>query len=85
MPAPEDAPSNLAIMGRYVFTPEIFAACRAVGAGASGEIELTAAITWLAQSGRPVIAVNLAPGQQRLDIGNPASYFAAFARLSGKE
>jgi UTP--glucose-1-phosphate uridylyltransferase len=84
-PGPEEASSDQAISGRYVFTPEIFAACRAVGTNESGEIELTAAMTWLARSARPVIAVNLEPGQQRLDIGNPESYFTAFARLAAKE
>src|SRR5262249_34696246 len=83
-PAPEAAPRDQAISGRYIFTAEIFAACRAVGPGKSGEIELTAAMSWLAQSGKPVIAVNLERGQRRLDIGNPESYFAAFARFAAK-
>ncbi len=79
-PRPEEAPSRQAIAARYVFTPEIFAACRAVRPNPEGEIELTEAMSWLARQGRPVMAVNLLPGQQRLDIGSPESYFAAFAR-----
>lgn len=79
-PSPAQAPSRQAIAARYVFSPEIFTACRAVPKNAAGEIELTAAMSWLAAQGRPVIAVNLALGQARLDIGSPASYFAAFAR-----
>ena len=43
-PAPEDAPSNLAVMGRYVFTPEIFDALDQVKPGKGGEIQLTDAI-----------------------------------------
>lgn len=40
-PAPNDAPSDLAILGRYVLTPEIFDALRATPPGKGGEIQLT--------------------------------------------
>src|ERR1700722_11859344 len=40
-PEPEDAPSNLAVMGRYVLTPEIFDALDRVEPGKGGEIQLT--------------------------------------------
>ena len=40
-PEPEDAPSNLAIVGRYVFTPEIFPCLERTKPGAKGEIQLT--------------------------------------------
>jgi UTP--glucose-1-phosphate uridylyltransferase len=40
-PAPEEAPSNLAILGRYILTPEIFEALIDTQAGAGGEIQLT--------------------------------------------
>lgn len=43
-PAPGTAPSNLAIMGRYVFTPEIFTFLEQQDIGAGGEIQLTDAI-----------------------------------------
>ena len=43
-PRPEDAPSNLAVMGRYVFTPEIFDKIEQVKPGVGGEIQLTDAI-----------------------------------------
>lgn len=43
-PAPGTAPSNLAIMGRYVFTPEIFRFLEEQEIGAGGEIQLTDAI-----------------------------------------
>ncbi|UPM54743.1 UTP--glucose-1-phosphate uridylyltransferase GalU [Gottfriedia acidiceleris] len=43
-PAPGTAPSNLAIMGRYVFTPEIFMYLGEKSIGAGGEIQLTDAI-----------------------------------------
>jgi UTP--glucose-1-phosphate uridylyltransferase len=83
-PAPETAPSRHAISARYVFTPEIFAACRAVAQGAGREIQLTDAMTWLARAGRPVVAVCLHPDERRLDIGNQESYFAAFALKAGR-
>lgn len=43
-PSPEDAPSTLSIMGRYVLTPSIFKALEQTTAGAGGEIQLTDAI-----------------------------------------
>jgi len=46
-PAPGTAPSNLAIMGRYVLTPEIFELLGSQETGAGGEIQLTDAITRL--------------------------------------
>ncbi|MFN2607278.1 MAG: UTP--glucose-1-phosphate uridylyltransferase GalU [Acidimicrobiales bacterium] len=46
-PRPEEAPSNLAVMGRYVFTPEIFDALDRVGPGSGGEIQLTDAMALL--------------------------------------
>jgi UTP--glucose-1-phosphate uridylyltransferase len=48
-PAPQDAPSNLAARGRYVFEPEIFEAIERTSAGVGGEIQLTDAIRLLAQ------------------------------------
>lgn len=81
-PAPGAAPSNLAVTARYVFSPEIFRACREVGPSADGEIDLTRAMTWLAEQGRPVLAVRLDPDQRRLDIGNPQSYAEAFRLVS---
>ena len=46
-PAPEDAPSTLSIIGRYVLQPEIFAKLEAQEAGAGGEIQLTDAMAEL--------------------------------------
>ena len=43
-PRPEDAPSNLAVIGRYVFTPEIFDALDRIEPGVGGELQLTDAI-----------------------------------------
>ena len=43
-PAPDKAPSNLAIIGRYILTPAIFKAIRSTRRGAGGEIQLTDAL-----------------------------------------
>lgn len=82
-PAHGDAPSRWAITARYVFGPRIFEACRRSPRAPSGEIELTAAITWLAAEGEQVVAVPLEGSEQRLDIGSPATYAAACRQFSG--
>jgi UTP--glucose-1-phosphate uridylyltransferase len=48
-PQPEDAPSNLGVVGRYVLTPRIFELLEETRAGAGGEIQLTDAIARLLQ------------------------------------
>jgi UTP--glucose-1-phosphate uridylyltransferase len=48
-PGPKDAPSHLAIMGRYILTPEIFDALRATKPGKGGEIQLTDGLAILRQ------------------------------------
>lgn len=50
-PQPEDAPSNLAIIGRYILTPDIFDILRETGPGANGEIQLTDALQTQAHKG----------------------------------
>jgi UTP--glucose-1-phosphate uridylyltransferase len=81
-PVPVEAPSNLAISARYIFSPEIFPALRATQRGTSGEFQLTDAIAALARAGRPVLGLRLAPGERRLDIGNLDSYREAFELLA---
>src|SRR5699024_2213341 len=51
-PAPEEAPSNLAMIGRYVLGPGIFEALRNTPPGRGGEIQLTDALQNLAQGGQ---------------------------------
>jgi UTP--glucose-1-phosphate uridylyltransferase len=48
-PKPEDAPSNLAVVGRYILTPRVFKLLETVPRGAGGEIQLTDAIERLVQ------------------------------------
>ncbi len=51
-PAPEQAPSSLAIIGRYILTPDIFDFIRATRPGAGGEIQITDALLQQARQGR---------------------------------
>ena len=73
-PRPADAPSNLAVIGRYVLTPRIFDLLNEVTPGAGGEIQLTDAISRLLSHER-VLAVRL-PGK-RYDCGSKLGYLQA--------
>ena len=53
-PAPEDAPSNLAIIGRYVLTPEIFDILDDTPPGKNGEIQITDALLTQARRGNVI-------------------------------
>lgn len=50
-PSPEDAPSNLAIIGRYILTPDIFDIIRDTPPGANGEVQITDALLTQAKKG----------------------------------
>lgn len=78
-PAPEDAPSNLAVMGRYVFTAEIFDALEEVQPGTGGEIQLTDAIGLLSKQ-QTVYGYVFEKG--RYDIGNKLGYLMATVELA---
>ncbi len=78
-PTPEEAPSNLGVMGRYVFTPEIFAAIDQAPPGKGGEIQLTDAIGILAKE-RPVYGYVFEKG--RYDVGNKLDYLRATVELA---
>jgi UTP--glucose-1-phosphate uridylyltransferase len=73
-PKPADAPSNLAVIGRYVLTNRIFELLSQVRPGAGGEIQLTDAISQLLARER-VLAVRL-PGR-RFDCGSKLGYLQA--------
>lgn len=81
-PNPEEAPSNLAIAGRYIFSPLIFDMIRRIQPDKRGEIQITDAIRLLCEEGKRVIAVQLAPGEKRYDIGNFPSYFETFVEFA---
>ncbi|HMU80571.1 MAG TPA: UTP--glucose-1-phosphate uridylyltransferase GalU [Microthrixaceae bacterium] len=78
-PAVEDAPSNLAVMGRYLFTPEIFAELEHVEPGVGGEIQLTDAIAGLLGHD-DVYGWTFCDG--RYDIGKKIDYLRATVELA---
>ncbi|MEI7593202.1 MAG: UTP--glucose-1-phosphate uridylyltransferase GalU [Actinomycetes bacterium] len=77
-PQPSEAPSNLAVMGRYVFTPEIFGALEKVRPGVGGEIQLTDAIAILLAE-QTVYGYTFTGG--RYDIGKKIDYLKATVEL----
>jgi len=81
-PAAGQAPSNLAIAGRYVFSPAIFEMIRKAEPDRRGEIQLTDAIRMLAAAGERIIGVKLSGGEKRYDIGNFRSYFETFIEFA---
>jgi UTP--glucose-1-phosphate uridylyltransferase len=81
-PRPAEAPSNLAIAGRYVFSPLIFDMLARVEPDKRGEIQLTDAIQLMCEEGKRVLAVKLPPTEKRYDIGNFPSYFETFAEFA---
>jgi UTP--glucose-1-phosphate uridylyltransferase len=77
-PAPKDAPSTLAVVGRYVLTPAIFELLAAARPGRGGEIQLTDAIAALLARER-VLAMRL--GGRRYDCGSKLGYLKATVEL----
>jgi UTP--glucose-1-phosphate uridylyltransferase len=79
-PKPEDAPSNLAILGRYVLPKEIFEAIRRTKPGSGGEIQLTDSVGLLLDDGFPVHAIVYRG--TRYDTGMPLGYLQAVVQLA---
>ena len=73
-PRREDAPSNLAIIGRYILTPDIFAALEATKSDRTGEIQLTNGLREL-QASRPIYACEISG--VRHDTGNKLGFLKA--------
>jgi UTP--glucose-1-phosphate uridylyltransferase len=78
-PPRDEAPSNLAVIGRYVFTPEIFDALDRIAPGAGGEIQLTDAIALLLEE-QSVLALRCEGG--RYDIGHKVDFLRANIELA---
>jgi UTP--glucose-1-phosphate uridylyltransferase len=82
-PAAADAPSNLAIIGRYVLDPAVFEVLRKTRPGRGGEIQITDALQTLAQDpalGGPVHGVVFRG--RRYDTGDRGDYLRAIVRLA---
>ncbi|WP_077600821.1 UTP--glucose-1-phosphate uridylyltransferase GalU [Oceanobacillus sojae] len=73
-PNAEEAPSNLAIMGRYILTPEIFSILETLAPGKDNEIQLTDALKQLNQK-QEVVAYNFEG--RRYDVGNKFGFIEA--------
>ncbi|MBB04526.1 UTP--glucose-1-phosphate uridylyltransferase GalU [Pseudooceanicola sp.] len=74
-PAAGEQPSNLAVIGRYLLTPQIFKNLNAKQQGAGGEIQLTDAIAQEITEGRPVYGYRF--NGQRFDCGSKSGYLQA--------
>jgi len=77
-PAPEKAPSTLAVVGRYILTPGVFAYLEKLGKGAGGEIQLTDGIEALMQS-ETVLAYHYQG--RRFDCGSKIGYLQASVEI----
>jgi UTP--glucose-1-phosphate uridylyltransferase len=73
-PKPAEAPSNLAIIGRYVLTPEIFDSLEAIGPGSGGEIQLTDGLKHLLRN-RPIYGYRFEG--TRYDAGDKLGFLKA--------
>ena len=82
-PAPEEAPSNLAVIGRYVLHPEIFDALRATEPGAGGEIQITDALRRLVQESELGVLAYVFAGT-RYDAGDKNDYLRATVELAAR-
>ena len=77
-PAPEKAPSTLAVVGRYILTPRVFACLEKLGKGAGGEIQLTDGIEALMQY-ETVLAYRY--HGRRFDCGSKIGYLQASVEI----
>jgi UTP--glucose-1-phosphate uridylyltransferase len=79
-PPVDEAPSSLAIIGRYVLAPEVFDVLRETAPGRGGEIQLTDALATLVERGEPVHGVVF--DGRRYDTGDKLDYLKAVVRLA---
>lgn len=79
-PPVDEAPSSLAIIGRYVLAPEVFDVLRETPPGRGGEIQLTDALATLVERGEPVHGVVFSG--RRYDTGDRLDYLKAVVRLA---
>ncbi|MET9302325.1 UTP--glucose-1-phosphate uridylyltransferase [Micromonospora aurantiaca] len=81
-PSPDDAPSNLAVLGRYVLPGRIFDAIRRTQPGSGGEIQLTDAMELLRTEGVPVHAIVYRG--TRYDTGMPLGYLQTVVQIAAE-
>ncbi|NEK57735.1 UTP--glucose-1-phosphate uridylyltransferase GalU [Geodermatophilus sabuli] len=81
-PPVDEAPSSLAIIGRYVLAPEVFDVLRQTAPGRGGEIQLTDALATLVERGQPVHGVVFRG--RRYDTGDRLDYLKAVIQLASE-
>lgn len=81
-PDPKDAPSNLAIIGRYILTPEIFDVIENTAPGKGGEVQITDALLTLAKEGK-VLAYKFEG--ERFDCGSVDGFVEATNHFYNKK
>ncbi len=81
-PKYEDAPSDMAVIGRYIFTPELFGAIERIEPGAGGEIQVADAMKLLLDEGKPFYAVKL--DGVRHDAGDKLGFLIATVEFALK-
>lgn len=83
-PAVDEAPSNLAIIGRYVLAPEVFEVLRNTPPGRGNEIQLTDALKTLAEDPNSNGVYGVVFSGDRYDTGDKLSYLKAVVTLAGR-
>ncbi|HHY17416.1 MAG TPA: UTP--glucose-1-phosphate uridylyltransferase GalU [Firmicutes bacterium] len=78
-PSPENAPSDLAVIGRYILPPDIFPILEHLEPGVGGEIQLTDALRKLAHK-EPIIGYEFEG--TRYDVGEPKGFLVATVEMA---
>jgi UTP--glucose-1-phosphate uridylyltransferase len=81
-PKAEDAPSNLAIIGRYILQPDVFAEIAKTKPGSGGEIQLTDALNALAHTGAGGGVMGVIFRGRRYDTGDRMDYLKAIVQVA---
>lgn len=81
-PAPEESPSNLAVLGRYILPGSIFEAIKRTKPGSGGEIQLTDAMATMLEEGTPVHGIVYRG--TRYDTGMPLGYLQAVVQIASQ-
>ena len=81
-PPVDEAPSSLAVIGRYVLAPEVFDVLRETSPGRGGEIQLTDALATRVERGEPVHGVVFSG--RRYDTGDRLDYLKAVVQLASE-
>jgi UTP--glucose-1-phosphate uridylyltransferase len=79
-PSPKDAPSNLAVIGRYILSHKIFDSLHDISSYAVGELQLTDGISHMMKNGEKVFAYKIQG--TRFDIGTPLGWIKANISLA---